>query len=281
MKFLSIGSFCLLLIATCSLCNCSKKTTTPIVPVPPPNPNPPVELPYQLVWSDEFNGTGLPDASKWMYDVGGNGWGNNELEYYTDSKTANARMENGNLVIEARKESLGGRNYTSARLLTKNKAAWTYGRFEIKAKIPRGRGIWPAIWTLSASEPLKWPEDGELDIMESVGFTPNVIYGTAHSKSYNGGNGKGNNITIPTAQDSFHVYKMEWSPKLIEWWVDDTKYFSYGDPGLGFTAWPYYKDFFMILNVAVGGNWGGAQGIDDSIFPQQMLVDYVRVYQRK
>jgi beta-glucanase (GH16 family) len=283
MRPLSAVSRLLPAIAICLLCACSKKATTPPAPVTPVNPNPPVELPYQLVWSDEFNGTGLPDASKWIYDVGGNGWGNNELEYYTDSKTANARMENGNLIIEARKESFGGRNYTSARLLTKNKAAWTYGRFEIRAKIPRGKGIWPAIWTLSANEPLKWPDDGELDIMESVGFTPNVIYGTAHNKSYNGANGlqKGNNITIPTSQDSFHVYKMEWSPKLIEWWVDDTKYFSYGDPGLGFSAWPYYKDFFMILNVAVGGNWGGTQGIDDSIFPQQMVVDYVRVYQRK
>ena len=283
MRSLSAIPFVLLLLAGCVFTGCSKKASSPAPPVTPVNPNPPVELPYQLVWSDEFNGTGLPDASKWGYDVGGNGWGNNELEYYTDSKTANARMENGNLVIEAKKESVGGRNYTSARLLTKNKAAWTYGRFEIRAKIPRGKGIWPAIWTLSANDPLKWPDDGELDIMESVGFTPNLIYGTAHNKSYNGANGlqKGSSITIPTSQDSFHVYKMEWSQKLVEWWVDDTKYFAYADPGMGFTAWPYYKDFFMILNVAVGGNWGGTQGIDDSIFPQQMLVDYVRVYQRK
>jgi beta-glucanase (GH16 family) len=272
-----------LIFCSCLLGNCGKKGSTTTPPIIPVDTTPPVQLPYKLMWSDEFDTPGLPDASKWVYDVGGNGWGNNELEYYTSGRTENARIENGNLVIEARKESFGGRNYTSARLLTKNKAAWTYGRFEIRAKIPRGKGIWPAIWTLSANDPLKWPDDGELDIMESVGFTPHVIYGTAHNKSYNGANGlqKGNNITIETAEDSFHVYKMEWTPKYIDWYVDDIKYFTYGDPGMGFTAWPYYKDFFMILNVAVGGNWGATQGIDDSIFPQQMLIDYVRIYQRK
>lgn len=280
-----LTAFSLIAVAGCCLLlvNCSKKTGSGTTPVTPADTTPPVVLPYQLVWSDEFDAAGLPDAAKWTYDVGGNGWGNNELEYYTSGRTENARVENGHLVIEARKESYSGRNYTSARLLTKNKAAWTYGRFEIRAKIPRGKGIWPAIWTLSANNPMTWPDDGELDIMEYVGFTPHMIYGTAHNKSYNGANGlqKGNSISIASAEDSFHVYKMEWSQKVIDWYVDDTKYFTYADPGMGFTAWPYYKDFFMILNVAVGGNWGGAQGIDDSIFPQQMLVDYVRVYQRK
>lgn len=251
-----------------------------MTPTPPP-PTP--VLPYTLVWSDEFDSPGLPDPGKWGYDVGGNGWGNNELEYYTNARTENARVENGNLVIEARKESYNGSNYTSARLLTKNKAQWTYGKFEIRAKIPKGKGIWPAIWTLSANDPLHWPDDGELDIMEAVGFNPNVIYGTAHNKKYNGANGlqKGGNILIPTAEDSFHVYKMEWTATRIDWYVDDTQYYSYTDPGLGIDAWPYNKDFFIILNVAFGGNWGGSQGTDDSIFPQQMLVDYVRVYQRK
>jgi len=272
------------LVLFCGLfSSCSKKTATGSLPVSPVDTTPVAVLPYKLIWSDEFDVAGLPDASKWGYDVGGNGWGNNELEYYTNGRTENARVENGNLVIEARKESFNGKNYTSARLLTKNKAAWTYGKLEIRAKIPRGKGIWPAIWTLSANEPLVWPDDGELDIMESVGFTPNVIYGTAHNKSYNGANGlqKGGNISIASAQDSFHVYKIEWTSKQVDWYVDDNKYFTYADPGMGFTAWPYYKDFFMILNVAVGGNWGGSQGVDDSIFPQQMLVDYVRVYQRK
>lgn len=277
--------FMLCICFSCIFSNCSRKNeSAPPPPVlPPVDTTHPVVLPYQLVWSDEFNGSGLPDPAKWGYDVGGNGWGNNEQEYYTNAKVENARQENGNLVIEARKEAVGGNNYTSARLLTKNKAQWTYGRFEIRAKLPRGRGTWPAIWTLSDHNPLNWPADGELDIMEAVGFNPNVIYGTAHNKKYNGANGlqKGGNTTIPTAQDSFHVYKMEWSTTKIEWFVDDVSYFSYTDPGSGNDAWPYNSNFFIILNIAIGGNWGGQQGIDDTIFPQQMLIDYVRVYQRK
>ena len=191
-------------------------------------------------------------------------------------------MLNGNLVIEARKEKYNGRNYTSARLLTKNKAQWTYGKFKIRAKIPKGTGTWPAIWLLSANEPLHWPDDGELDIMEEVGFDPNAIYGTAHNKLYNGANGlqKGGNTLIADAQDSFHVYAIEWTDKKVTWSVDSVDYFSYSDPGLA-GAWPYNNDFFLILNIAVGGNWGGSHGIDDSIFPQQMLIDYVRIYQRK
>ncbi len=279
-RFLAI-TLPVLIIFCCMLSNCKKGSDAPPVdntPVPPP-----VEVPYRLVWSDEFDTPGLPDPNKWGYDVGGNGWGNNEREYYTNARPENARVENGHLVIEARKESFSGSNYTSARLLTKNKAAWTYGIFEIRAKIPSGKGTWPAIWTLSDHNPLNWPDDGELDIMEEVGFNPNVIYGTAHNKSYNGANGlqKGGNMNVPTAQDSFHVYKMEWTIHQIDWYVDSVKYFTYTDPGSGASAWPYYNDFFIILNIAVGGNWGGQQGIDDSIFPQQMLVDYVRVYQRK
>ena len=225
----------------------------------------------------------MPDTTKWGYDIGGNGWGNNELEYYTGARSENARIVNGNLVIEARKESFGGRNYTSARLLTKNKAQWTYGKFEIRARIPKGRGTWPAIWLLSANPTLKWPDDGELDIMEEVGYAPNIIHGTVHNKLYNGANGKqkGDSKYIADAQDSFHVYRLEWTPVETRWSIDSTSFFTYYDPGFGADGWPYNKNFFMILNVAIGGNWGGVQGIDDSIFPQTMLVDYVRVYQKK
>lgn len=250
-------------------------TTGPVTPVP--------EKTYQLVWSDEFSTNGLPDTSHWTYDIGGNGWGNNELEYYTGSRPENARISNGNLIIETRKESYSGRNYTSARLLTKGKASWTYGKFEIRARIPKGRGTWPAIWLLSASNPLHWPDDGELDIMEEVGFTPNLIYGTAHNKLYNGANGKqkGDVKFTPDAQDSFHVYSLEWTSNQVTWSIDNNPFFTYYDPSLGSDGWPYNKDFFLILNTAVGGNWGGAQGVDDSVFPQSMLIDYVRVYQKK
>jgi beta-glucanase (GH16 family) len=266
-----------------SLSSCSKKTSsTNPAPVPVPVPIP-VATTYKLVWSDEFDKDGLPDNTKWGYDVGGNGWGNNELQYYTNAKLENARIVNGNLIIEAKKEDFGGRNYTSARLLTKNKVQWTFGKFDIRAKLPKGRGMWPAIWLLSANDPLHWPDDGELDIMEEVGFNQNVIYGTAHNKLYNGANGqqKGGNKLLPDADNAFHVYSIEWTNNQVIWSIDSVQYFSYFDPRLGQDAWPYYKDFFMILNVAVGGNWGGQKGIDDSIFPQQMLVDYVRVYQKK
>lgn len=275
-----IVGICLLLTTATS---CGKKSSTPPVVVNPPDTTPVVIKPYQLVWSDEFDIDGLPDGAKWGYDVGGSGWGNNELEYYTDARLENARVANGNLTIEARKENFGGRIYTSARLLTKNKAQWTYGNFVIRAKLPTGTGMWPAIWLLSANEPLHWPDDGELDIMEEVGFNQNVIYGTSHNKLYNGANGlqKGGNVFISGADTAFHIYSMEWTNTNIKWAVDSIVYFTYSNPGNSAGAWPYYKDFFMILNVAVGGNWGGIKGVDDSIFPQQMVIDYVRIYQRK
>ena len=267
------------------LLSCNKKNPSSSgsgTPIPDPGIPPQNTKPYQLVWSDEFNNDGPPDTAKWSYDVGGGGWGNNELEYYTDKRSENARVENGHLIIEARKEDLNGMTYTSARLLTKNKEQWTYGKFEIRAKIPKGRGGWPAIWMLSANSPLVWPDDGELDIMEEVGFNPNVIYGTAHNKRYNGANGtqKGASTSIPDAQDSFHVYSIEWTSSSVKWAVDDLEYFSYSNFNTGPDSWPYYKNFFLILNIAIGGNWGGQQGIDETTFPQQMLVDYVKVYQR-
>jgi beta-glucanase (GH16 family) len=264
--------------------HCSKKSTSPpVVNNPPPSTPPPAQKPYQLVWSDEFDSAGLPNAANWTYDVGGSGWGNNELEYYTNARMENARIENGNLVIEARKENFSGSNYTSARLVTRTKSAWTYGRFDIRAKIPAGVGTWPAIWLLSAHDPLVWPDNGELDIMEEVGFSPDRIYGTAHNKTFNGAQGtqKGGSMLIPTAQDSFHVYSLEWTTKNVIWSIDSVEYFTYTPPSYAGDVWPYTSDFYLILNIAIGGNWGGQQGVDNSIFPQQMLVDYVRVYQRK
>ena len=236
-----------------------------------------------MVWSDEFNYSGLPDSTKWNYDVGGNGWGNNELEYYTDKRLENARVENGNLVIEARKESFMGLNYTSARLLTKNKGDWQYGRVEVRAKLPRGRGTWPAIWMLASTTPLVWPDDGEVDIMEHVGFDQGIIHGSIHCKKYNWvlGTQKTDTIPVMDCSDSFHVYKVEWDNTKITISVDSTSYLTFPNEQTGYAAWPFYNKMFLILNIAVGGNWGGQQGIDDSIWPQQMLVDYVRVWQKK
>lgn len=239
---------------------------------------------YELVWSDEFDYTGLPDAQKWGYDAGGHGWGNNELQHYTQGRPENARVAGGLLVIEARKEKFESNGYTSARLVTKGKGDWQYGRVEVKAKLPSGRGTWPAVWMLASTTPLRWPDDGELDIMEHVGFDPGVVHANIHTKAYNHSikTNKGNKVSVPDATRAFHVYSMEWDAEKIVFLLDGNAYFTFAnDKRNNPDTWPYNQPFHLLLNVAVGGNWGGMQGIDDGIFPQRMEVDYVRVYQQK
>ena len=238
----------------------------------------------KLVWSDEFDKDGLPDAAKWGYEVGGKGWGNNELQHYTKSRPENARVENGNLIIEARKEPYEGNAYTSARLLTKNTATWTYGRFDIRAKIPAGRGTWPAIWMLGQNiSSAGWPLCGEIDIMEHVGYDQGVVHGTIHSTAYNHNKGtqKGKQVPVPTASTDFHVYSVDWTSERMDFLVDGKVYHTLSKAELGSTTaeWPFVQPFFLILNVAVGGNWGGKEGVDETIWPRRMEVDYVRVYQ--
>ena len=261
-----------------------QKTASPTVV-----PNIVVNLPVPVYsfetipnWSDEFDYTGLPDAKKWGYDIGGSGWGNNELQYYTNSPK-NARVENGKLIIEALKENYSGKNYTSARLLTKNKADFSYGKFVIKAKLPEGVGTWPAIWLLATNKSYGtdiWPDNGEIDIMEEVGFEPNVIYGTVHTKSFNHilGTQKSANMKIPTAISEFHEYSLEWKPNNIKILVDDKQILNFDNSQDGWSQWPFDKPFHLLLNLAIGGNWGGAKGVNDAIFPQRMEVEYVRVY---
>ncbi len=273
----------LFVLSTCFVIICCSHSSSPNAPV---QPNPPLNNPptqWQQVWSDEFDYTGLPDSTKWNYDVGGNGWGNNELEYYTEKRSENARVQNGNLVIEARKEPWQGMNYTSARLLTKNKGDWQYGKIEVRAKLPRGRGTWPAIWMLGSTTPLKWPDDGEVDIMEHVGFDQGVIHGSVHCKKYNWviGTQKTATTSVADCSDSFHVYTVEWDNSNIKISVDSNSYITFPNEHTGYDAWPFDNKMFLILNIAVGGNWGGQQGIDDTIWPQQMLIDYVRVWQKK
>jgi beta-glucanase (GH16 family) len=237
---------------------------------------------YKLVWSDEFNYTGLPDSSKWSYDLGAGGWGNNELEFYTMARKENARVENGNLIIEARKESFNVSQYTSARLVTKGKADWKYGKFEIRAKLPKGLGTWPAIWMLGSTNPMKWPDDGEIDIMEEVGFDPGIIHASIHCKDFNHiiGTQKTATTPLPDCSDAFHVYGLEWDEKNISISIDGKSYFHFVNENYGYSKWPFNQPMHLLLNLAVGGNWGGQKGVDDSIFPQAMLVDYVRVYQK-
>jgi len=231
-------------------------------------------------WSDEFDYAGVPDTSKWTYDLGGGGWGNNELEDYTKSSD-NVTVANGNLVITARKQSAGGMNYTSARLVSKNAGSMKYGRVEVRAKMPSGKGTWPAIWMLPNTYAYgSWPKSGEIDILEMVGFNPNVAYFTIHTELYNGaiGTQKGGNTNIQTAYTDFHKYRLDWTPYAISGYYDDNLVFSYVNTGAGAPSWPFDQTFHLLMNIAVGGNWGGAQGVDDSIFPQSMTVDYVHFY---
>jgi beta-glucanase (GH16 family) len=234
----------------------------------------------KLVWSDEFNYKGLPDSSKWSYDVGGHGWGNNELQFYTTKRLENARVENGNLIIEARKENWEGKQYTSARIVTKRKADWQYGSIEVRAKIPAGRGTWPAIWMLASTSPLKWPDDGEIDIMENVGYDQGRIHGSIHTKKYNHviGTQKTATTMVPDCSDQFHVYGLQWNADSIKISIDNKVYFNFANEHSGKDAWPFDQPFHLLLNVAVGGNWGGQKGVDESIFPVRMEVDWIRVY---
>jgi len=232
------------------------------------------------VWADEFDYTGTPDPKKWGYDTGGHGWGNNELQYYTD-KASNASVANGVLTITARKENEGGMEYTSARLVTKNKGDFLYGRIEVRAKLPTGKGTWPAIWMLPTDWAYGgWPKSGEIDIMEHVGYDQNNVHITVHTEDYNHGKGtqKGKSKIVPTASTAFHNYRVDWTPYSIKGFIDDEKVFEFINEGKGFTSWPFDKRFHLLLNIAVGGNWGGAQGVDPTVYPQSMEVDYVRVY---
>lgn len=238
---------------------------------------------WKLVWNDEFNYTGLPDSSKWNYDVGGHGWGNHELEFYTSKREENARVEKGVLIIEARKEKWENNDYTSARLVTRGKADWQYGKIEVKAKLPRGIGTWPAIWTLGSKTPFNWPDDGEIDIMEHVGFHHGYIHGSIHCKKYyhSIGTQKTDTTIVKDCSEAFHVYGLEWSADYVKVSVDSNVYFTFKNEHSGYDGWPFDNKLHLLLNLAVGGDWGGAKGIAQDIWPQRMEVDYVRIYQQE
>jgi beta-glucanase (GH16 family) len=241
---------------------------------------------YKLVWSDEFDTPGAPDPAKWDYDLGDGcpancGWGNNELEFYTKDKK-NVRVEKGMLVIEAHKEKREGKEYTSTKILSRGKGDWLYGKIEVRAKLPKGRGTWPAIWMLPTEWKYGgWPASGEIDIMEHVGFNEGQVHGTVHTEAYNHvkGTQKGGFTKVADATTAFHTYSMEWEANSISFKIDGQLFYSFGRTGNGFAEWPFDQRFYLIMNIAVGGGWGGQQGVDESIWPQRMEVDYVRVYQ--
>jgi beta-glucanase (GH16 family) len=243
---------------------------------------------YTLVWSDEFNGPNgsAPDPSKWTYDLGGNGWGNDELETYTN-RVQNAHIEDGKLVIQAAKEQFTGpdgvvRSYTSARLKSLGRFEPTYGRMEARIKIPSGQGMWPASWMLGANAAsVDWPQCGEIDIMENIGREPSIVHGTVHGPGYSGMHGITALYTLPDGRrfaDDFHVFKVEWEPNALRFYADDHLYktITRADLPSGAT-WVFDHPFYIILNLAIGGNWPGNPDAT-TVFPQAMLVDYVRVY---
>ena len=244
-----------------------------------------------LVWSDEFEGSRL-DASKWSFDTSRNkqGWWNGERQYYSADRPKNLRVEEGRLIIEAWREMLdserfpdwGGQGYTSARIVSKG-AGWTYGFYEIRAKLPCARGTWPAIWMLPVDLE-EWPEDGEIDIMEHVGSEPNVIVASLHTALFNHAikTQRSGTQPLPTSCSQFHRYQLDWRPGAITIGVDDEAYMQVRNdqPG-GKGAWPFNVPFNLILNLAIGGDWAGAKGIDDESMPEQFEIDYVRVWQAR
>lgn len=237
---------------------------------------------YTLAWSDEFSGETL-DGTTWNYEIGNGsgGWGNNELEYYTNSNK-NIFVSNGNLVIEARKESISGFNYTSARITTQNKKVFTHGRIDIRAKLPVAKGIWPALWMLGNNiSAVGWPACGEIDIMELVGQNPSTTYGTAHWQNASGAHdSKNGGYTLAAGNFSqeFHVFSLVWTENSMQWYVDDNLFLTTTKAEVGDAVYPFNKPQFFIFNVAVGGDWPGAPD-GTTAFPQRMFVDYVRVFQ--
>ena len=279
-----IGLFFLLLLAACGGETAVTPNPTPsstptptFTLIPPPTPEWQRDG-WTLTWQDEFTAPEV-DLTNWMYELGGNGWGNAELQYYSN-RSENSRIEEGNLIIEALEEDFMGKQYTSARMITKDRFTQAYGRFEARLKLPYGQGIWPAFWMLGANFSQKgWPNSGEIDIMEHIGRDPKIVYGTVHGPGYSGSNGVGGSYYFEEPlSDDFHVFAIEWEPEEIRWYIDDINYFTLTKedvPG----EWVYDHPFFLLLNLAVGGHWPGYPD-ETTIFPQQYIVDYVRVYEK-
>jgi beta-glucanase (GH16 family) len=252
-----------------------------------PDPNPTstdeVELPgtFQLVWADEFNAATY-DNTIWSPQISGGGFGNHELQYYTGTAN-NIFTRDGNLVLKAIKENYQNHAYTSGKLWSQNLKYFKYGRVEARFKLPQGRGTWPAIWMMPQNSVYGgWPNSGEIDIMEYVGYDANKIYGTVHRGAGSGSNGDGSNITVPNLGDDYHIIRIDWEPGYIKWYLDNQTqpFHTYNNANVGSAQWPFDQNFYVILNFAVGGDWGGAQGVDANIWPQEFLIDYVRVYQK-
>ena len=250
-------------------------------PATPPAAATPIPATWTLVFSDEFDSASTLDPAKWGYETGY--IRNREAQYYT-SRPENVRVEAGNLVIEGRKEAYQGYAYTSASINTLARFEFLYGLVEVRAKLPTGNGAWPAIWMLGINRTqVGWPACGEIDIMENVGFDPRAIHGSVHTAAYNHTKGtqKTAIVTVTNPWEDFHVYAMEWYPDRIDVFVDGQKYFTFRNEGTGSSTWPFDKPQYLLINLAIGGSWGGQKGINDALFPQRYLIDYVRIYQQR
>jgi beta-glucanase (GH16 family) len=244
---------------------------------------------WQLVWSDEFNGSGLPDSTKWTFDIGNWGWGNNELQYYTSDRLENARQENGNLILEARKNDLSY-PWSSARLTTRGKESFLYGKIEIRAKVPVGRGSWSAGWLLGDEyiDEMSWPYCGEIDVMENVGYEIDSLStrGKTHASIHCGAyyfklrNQPTAIVDVKNMSTEFHTYTLVWMPDSLTISVDGNPYFNYHDTSSKH-SWPFNKPQNLILNLAIGGGWGGTKGLDGTMTSQKLIFDYVRVFELK
>lgn len=240
---------------------------------------------YTLVWHDEFENEGMPDSSKWSFDTKGNewDWGNNELQYYTDHSPKNVAVDSGTLKIVAIKEPIANKSYSSTRLISLNKGDWKYGRIDIKAKLPKGRGLWPALWMLPSNNKYgQWPKSGEIDIMEHVGHNPDTVFATAHTEKYNHmlGTQKTIGVFMPHVYNDFHEYSLEWTPENYKVYFDGKAVFTFENEHTSSAEWPFDQPFHIIMNLAVGGGWGGQKGVAEDIFPATFEIDYVRVYQK-
>jgi beta-glucanase (GH16 family) len=283
-KKLSIFIYCA--IAAIFLASCSKSVSPgpSLVPTNPTGPTAPVDSGWSFQttpsFSDEFSYTGTPDTTKWGYDLGGGGWGNQELETYTDS-LSNVYVSNGLLHITALKTIIGSSLYTSARMVSKNAGSLRYGRIEAYAKLPASpKGSWPAIWMLPNTYAYgAWPNSGEIDIMEQVSFDPLNVHFSLHNSLNYGGNSHTETTNIPTDTSAFHKYRIDWTPYAVRGYYDDVEIFTFVNPGTGSNQWPFDQPFHLLMNIAIGGSWGGSQGVDGNVCPATMLVDYVRFYQ--
>jgi beta-glucanase (GH16 family) len=279
----SIFIFCCAVATFIASCSKGPSAGPSLIPNNPSGPTAPVDSGWSFQttpsFADDFTYNGTPDTSKWTYDLGAGGWGNQELEDYTNSLN-NVYVSNGLLHITALSQPIGNALYTSARMVSKNAGSLLYGRIEVSAKLPASpKGAWPAIWMLPNTYAYgNWPNSGEIDIMEQVSFDPLNVHFSLHNSVNYGANSHTETTNIPTDTSAFHKYRVDWTPYAVRGYYDDVQIFSFVNPGTGSNQWPFDQPFHLLMNIAIGGTWGGSQGVAGNVCPATMLVQYVHFY---